>query len=100
MRGVRVDPVAQTVRAEGGCTLGDVDHATHAFGLATPFGIMSTTGVACLTLGGGLGHLMRIGGLSIANLLEVDVVLADGQRVTASGREHTDLFWALRGGGA
>src|SRR4051794_12301060 len=74
MRGVRVDPVAKTARAEGGCQLGDVDHATHAFGLATPFGIMSTTGVAGLTLGGGLGHLTRACGLSIDNLLEADVV--------------------------
>ena len=99
LRGVRVDPVAQTVRAEGGCVLGDVDHAAHAFGLATPFGIMSTTGVAGLTLGGGLGHLTRTCGLSIDNLLEADVVLADGQLVTASQHDHPDLFWALRGGG-
>ncbi len=99
MKGVRVDPAAATVRAEGGCTLGDVDHATHAFGLAIPFGIMSTTGVAGLTLGGGLGHLTRKCGLSIDNLLEADVVLADGRLVTASERENTDLLWALRGGG-
>jgi FAD/FMN-containing dehydrogenase len=99
MRGVRVDPAARTARAEGGCLLGDVDHATHPFGLATPFGIMSTTGVAGLTLGGGLGHLTRACGLSIDNLLEADVVLADGRLVTANERQHADLFWALRGGG-
>src|SRR5919202_3420161 len=92
MRGVRGDPVAKTARAEGGCQLGDVDHATHAFGLATPFGIMSTTGVAGLTLGGGLGHLTRACGLSIDNLLEADVVLADGRLVTANEREHANLF--------
>ncbi|HEU5099093.1 MAG TPA: FAD-binding oxidoreductase [Roseiflexaceae bacterium] len=99
MRGVRVDPAAQTVRADGGCLLGDVDHATHAFGLATPFGIMSTTGIGGLTLGGGIGNLTRKCGLSIDNLLEADVVLADGQLVTTSASEHADLFWAIRGGG-
>jgi hypothetical protein len=96
MRGIRVDPSARTVRAEGGCLLGDIDHAAHAFGLATPFGIMLTTGVGGLTLGGGIGNLTRVCGLSIDNLLEADVMLADGTLVTASEREHPDLFWPLR----
>ena len=99
MRGVRVDPKARTVRVAGGCTWGDVDHATHAFGLATPSGVISTTGVGGLTLGGGVGNLSRRCGLSIDNLLEVDMVLADGSLVTASEKENADLFWAIRGGG-
>jgi FAD/FMN-containing dehydrogenase len=99
MRGVRVDPTAKTVRVEGGCTWGDVDHTTHVFGLATPSGIISTTGVGGLTLGGGLGHLARTCGLSIDNVLAVDMVLADGRFVMASDEENSDLFWAVRGGG-
>jgi FAD/FMN-containing dehydrogenase len=99
MKGIRVDPDARTARVAGGCTWGEVDHATHAFGLATPSGIVSTTGVAGLTLGGGIGHLTRKCGLSIDNLLEVDVVLADGRFVTANANQHADLFWAIRGGG-
>jgi FAD binding domain/Berberine and berberine like len=99
MKGVRVDPAARTALVAGGCTWGDVDHATHVFGLATPSGIISTTGVGGLTLGGGLGHLARTCGLSIDNVLAVDMVLADGRFVTASAEQNSDLFWAIRGGG-
>ncbi|SNB47115.1 FAD-binding oxidoreductase [Geobacter sp. DSM 9736] len=99
MRGIRVDPEARTVRVEGGCVWGDVDHATHAFGLATPSGFISTTGVAGLTLGGGIGHLTRSHGLTIDNLIEADVVLANGSLVTASAERNDDLYWAIRGGG-
>ena len=96
---VHVDPAARTVRVGGGSTWGDVDHATHAFGLAVPSGIISTTGVGGLTLGGGMGHLTRQFGLTIDNLLAADVVLADGRFLTASADENSDLFWAIRGGG-
>ena len=99
MRGVRVDPETRTAYVAGGALLGDVDHATHAFGLAVPAGIIGTTGVAGLTLGGGLGHLTRKYGLTIDNLIEVDVVLADGTFVTANDGKNDDLFWAVRGGG-
>ena len=99
MRGVRVDPVARTAQVEGGCVWGDVDHATHAFGLATPSGFISTTGVGGLTLGGGIGNLTRGYGLTIDNLLAVDIVLADGSFITADTTQHADLFWAVRGGG-
>jgi FAD/FMN-containing dehydrogenase len=99
MRGVLVDPGAKTARVQGGCVWGDVDHATGAFGLATPSGFLSSTGVGGLTLGGGIGYLSRRYGLTIDNLLSADVVLADGSFVTASERQHPDLFWALRGGG-
>ncbi|MCI4329921.1 MAG: FAD-binding oxidoreductase [Thermoplasmata archaeon] len=99
MRAVRVDPKARMADVAGGCQLGDLDHAAGAFGLATPGGIISTTGVGGLTLGGGMGHLTRKYGLSIDNLLSVDVVLPDGTFVTADADEHRDLFWAVRGGG-
>ena len=99
MKSVRVDPQAKTVRVQGGCLWGDVDHATHPFGMAVPSGWISSTGVGGLTLGGGLGYLTRAYGLTIDSLLAADVVLADGRLVTASPDEHTDLFWALRGGG-
>ncbi|MCY0951161.1 FAD-binding oxidoreductase [Streptomyces sp. H27-S2] len=99
MRGVRVDPIRQTARAEGGATWGDFDAATHAFGLATTGGIVSTTGVGGLTLGGGIGYLSRGLGLSCDNLISADVVTADGRLLIASEEEHDDLFWALRGGG-
>jgi FAD/FMN-containing dehydrogenase len=99
MRGVRVDPKNGTVRVGPGCTTGEVDHATHAFGVAVPFGIISTTGVAGLTLSGGHGYLSRQYGLAADNLIEADVVLPDGTFVTASETENADLLWALRGGG-
>jgi FAD/FMN-containing dehydrogenase len=96
---VQVDPDARTVRVGGGCTWGEVDRATNAHGLATPSGIISTTGVGGLTLGGGLGHLTRKCGLAIDNLLEAEMVLASGERVRVSDDEHPDLYWAIRGGG-
>jgi FAD/FMN-containing dehydrogenase len=99
MRGVRVDPTSRTARAEGGATWGDFNAATYPFGLATTGGIISTTGVAGLTLGGGIGYLARGFGLSIDNLLSADVVTADGRFLVASDHENEDLFWALRGGG-
>jgi len=99
MKGIRVNPADKTVRVGGGCVWGDVDHATHAFGMATPCGFISTTGVAGLTLGGGIGYLTRKYGLTIDNLLSVDMVLADGSFVTADNKQNADLFWAVRGGG-
>src|SRR3954469_6392492 len=99
MRDVRVNPEARRVRVGGGATWGEVDRATGEHGLATPSGIISTTGVGGLTLGGGLGHLTRKFGLAIDNLVEAEVVLANGVAVRASADENPDLFWALRGGG-
>src|SRR5690242_10726712 len=99
LRSTTVSPADHTVRADAGCTWGDVDHATVKFGMATPSGFVGSTGVAGLTLGGGIGYLSRRFGLTVDNLLAADVVLADGTFVTASQDSHPDLFWALRGGG-
>ena len=99
MRSIRVDPTAQSVRAEGGVTWGELDREALAFGLATTGGMVSTTGIAGLTLGGGLGWQMARHGLASDNLLSVDIVTAGGKLLTASSSQHDDLFWALRGGG-
>ncbi len=99
LKQIEVDPGARAVRVGGGCTWGEVDAATNEHGLATPSGIISTTGVGGLTLGGGMGHLSRKCGLTIDNLLEAEVVLASGERVRAAEDENADLFWAIRGGG-
>ncbi|QQG49510.1 MAG: FAD-binding oxidoreductase [archaeon] len=99
MKGIRVDPASMTVRAEGGCTWGDLNHATYGFGTATPGGIISTTGIGGLTLGGGIGYLSRGAGLTLDNLISADLVLADGSFVTASEKGNPELFWAIRGGG-
>lgn len=96
---VRIDTTKKVVQVGGGATLGDLDHATYPFGVAVPGGVVSTTGVGGLTLGGGIGYLTRSHGLSIDNLLSADVILADGRQVTASDYQNEDLFWALRGGG-
>src|SRR5712691_9983624 len=99
MKGMRVDPARRTARAEPGVTWAEFDRETQAFGLATTGGFMATTGIAGLTLGGGLGYLMRRFGLTCDNLVSVDIVTADGQLRRASTTEHQDLFWGLRGGG-
>ena len=99
MKGIRVDPEARTVRAQAGVLLGELDRETQAFGLAVPAGIVTHTGLAGLTLGGGIGFLMRKFGLTIDNLLSVDVITAEGEFVKASEHENADLFWGVRGGG-
>src|ERR1700741_1532514 len=99
MKGVRFDPSLSTIRAEPGCTQGDVNHLGQSFGFAVPAGVVARTGIAGLTLGGGTGYLTRKYGLTIDNLLEADVVLADGRIVTANNSENEDLYWGLRGGG-
>ncbi|HET8944425.1 MAG TPA: FAD-binding oxidoreductase [Dehalococcoidia bacterium] len=99
MKGTRVDPQKRTVTAQGGCTWGDVNHATEPFGLHTPGGVVSTTGIGGLGLGGGIGHLTRPFGLVVDNIVSADVVLADGTSVVANENENPDLYWALRGGG-
>jgi FAD/FMN-containing dehydrogenase len=99
MKGIRVDPAAKMVRADGGCNFGDLNQATYVFGMATPGGIISTTGIAGLTLGGGIGYLARGAGLSLDNVLSADVVLADGSFKVASDSQNQDLYWAIRGGG-
>jgi hypothetical protein len=99
MRGVTVDAQAQTVRVQGGATLGEIDAATQEHGLAVPMGVVTETGIAGLTLGGGLGWLRRKHGLTVDNLISAEVVLADGRIVRASASENDDLFWAIRGGG-
>jgi len=98
LKGIRVDPNEQLATVQGGCTFGDVDHATHDFGLATPGGVLSTTGMG-LALGGGIGYLARQHGLTVDNIVSADIVLADGSFVTADEQENSDLFWAIRGGG-
>jgi hypothetical protein len=99
MKGIRVDPEKRTVRAQGGVLLGELDRETQAFGLAAPAGIVTHTGLAGLTLGGGIGWLQRKYGLTIDNLLSVDLVTAEGEFVKASPTENADLFWGVRGGG-
>ena len=99
MKGIRIDLKANTVRVEGGCLLGDIDHATQPFDKAVPSGILSTTGISGLMLGGGIGHLSRAYGLTIDSLIEADIVLASGKLITTSEQESSDLFWAIRGGG-
>src|SRR4029077_2949919 len=99
LKGVLVNPATNTIRAEAGCTQADFSHAAHDFGLAVPLGVIFSTGIAGPTLGGGAGRLARKNGLTVDNLLEANLVLADGRFVTASATENPDLFWEIRGGG-
>jgi len=99
MKGIHIDPNDRTVMVEGGCTLSDIDHVTYAMNRVVPSGIISTTGIGGITLGGGLGHFTRQCGLTIDNLLEADVVTADGKFLKATPQMNEDLFWAIRGGG-
>src|SRR5829696_10505126 len=99
MKGIRVDPEGRTARAQAGVVLGEMDRETQAFGLAVPAGIVTTTGLAGLTLGGGVGWLQRKHGLTIDQLVRVDMVTAEGEFVTATTDENADLFWGVRGGG-
>jgi FAD/FMN-containing dehydrogenase len=99
MKGIRVDPVTRTVRAQAGVLLGELDHETQQFGLAVPAGIVTHTGLAGLTLGGGIGFIQRKYGLTIDNLLSVDLITAEGEFVKTSENENADLFWGVRGGG-
>ena len=99
MKGIHVDGRARLVRVQPGITLGELDRETHVHGLAVPAGVISRTGIAGLTLGGGVGWLVRHYGLTVDNVLSFEVVTADGEVLTASAEEHPDLFWGLRGGG-
>jgi hypothetical protein len=99
MKGIRVDPISRIARAQAGVTLGELDRETQAFGLVAPAGIVTTTGIAGLTLGGGIGYLSRKYGLTCDNLLSVDLVTAEGEYLTVSQTQHPDLFWGVRGGG-
>jgi hypothetical protein len=99
MKDIQIDPEKRTAKIEAGSTLADVDKATHEHGLALPSGIVGTTGIGGLTLGGGIGYLSRKGGLTIDNLLEAEMVLANGEKVTVNKNSYSDLFWAIRGGG-
>lgn len=99
MKAIHVEPRRRTLRAEAGCTWGELDHATQAFGMATPGGVVSTTGIAGLTLGGGVGWLVRRRGLTCDNVLSIDLLTADGRMLTASADQNEELFWGLRGGG-